>query len=76
MHYQQLCGALGMLKTAGQQLPWGELNSTLRNLAVMPTYEMEAAAEPLLRQYRDICLSLGLIGRGELFSADDCVPLI
>ena len=80
MSYQQLCGALGMLKTNGVELDWEIINEQLKEIARLNTAEsslaMNTAAQPLLRQYRDMCLERGLIRRGELFNLDDCVPLV
>lgn len=78
MTYQQLCGALGALKTAGADLDWTAINEELKSIARLGKnpLEMNTAAEPLLRRYRDMCLEMGLIKRGELFNLDDCVPLV
>ena len=80
MSYHQLCGALGMLKTNGVELPWEEINEQMKEIARLNTAEsslaMNTAAQPLLRRYRDMCLERGLIRRGELFDLNDCVPLV
>ena len=78
MTYQQLCGALGALKTANVELDWTAINEELKAIARLGKnpLEMNSAAEPLLRRYRDMCLEMGLIQRGELFNLDDCVPLV
>jgi hypothetical protein len=75
MNYEQLCGALGVLKSAGVDLPWVEINDQLRAVARLNIAEREAAAESLLRQYRNMCLERGLIRSGELFNISDCVSL-
>jgi hypothetical protein len=76
MSYQQLCGALGMLKSDGAALDWKKLDSDLRAMARLPEYEMNAAASPVLRTYRTMAIQRRLIGRGQLFDLHDCVPLI
>jgi len=80
MNYDQLCGALGMLKTNGVELDWNSINQTMREIAALNTADsalaMNTAAEPLHRKYRDMCLERGLIQRGYMFDAHDCVPLI
>lgn len=75
MNYEQLCGALGVLKSAGVDLPWVEINDQLISISRLSTTEMEMAAEPMLRQYRNMCLERGLMRRGELFNISDCVSL-
>lgn len=77
-YYDQLCGALGLLKQNGADLPWKGLNDTLRSVARehgpynCDTDEIIA----LHRQYRKECINLGLIRIGELFRLDDARPLI
>lgn len=91
--YEQLCGALGLLKQAGAKLPWEEINLQMRDIgrrvgiarlgdpieqtpATGMSDPVHAEIDQLHRQYRDLCLQAGLIGRGQLFNKDDCVPLV
>ena len=78
--YDQLCGALGVLKSAGVEMDWSAINEQLKSIARLNTSEsamaMNQAAQPLLRQYRDMCLELGLIRQGQLFDRHDCRPLV
>lgn len=77
-YYNQLAGALGLLKSNGVELPWGEINETLRKVAAEngPDKCDTVEVKNMHRQYRDKCLDLGLVQRGELFNDHDCVPLI
>lgn len=69
-----------MLKTNDVDLPWSEINEQLKEIARLNTAEsplaMNAAALPLHRKYRDMCLDRGILRRGELFNTYDCVPLV
>jgi len=79
--YQQLCGALGVLKTNGAELEWVGIDKKMRDLGRRvgtatwsdPVHD-EIRAE--YRKYRDICLKKNLIKNGQLFNLNDCVPLI
>lgn len=91
--FNQLCGALSALKSAGADLPWVEISEQMRDMGRRlgiaqigdtltespPTGSndpVHAEISTMLRTYRTMCRKLGLIGRGELFNDDDCVPLI
>lgn len=88
MSYEQLCGALGLLKQDDAELDWLAINDQIRDIARRlgialygsPGSEFVctnindpvfAEIETLHRQYRDMCLSRGLIRRGELFNRHD-----
>lgn len=75
MNYEQLCGALGALKTSGVKLDWKKINNELLEIA-KNQITVNTEAEPLLRKYRRLCLDIGIIRPGELFCLNDCVPLI
>jgi len=77
-YYNQLSGALGVLKNAGIDLPYSTLNERLQQIAADHGPEGCDTDEvrTLHRQYRDIALHHGLIQRGELFTIHDCTPLI
>lgn len=88
--YDQLCGALGMLKTAGVDLDWPTINDQMREIGLRvgiaefgdphadtrpPLPPLGISLHDLHRKYRDECLVRGLIRRGELFNDDDCMGL-
>lgn len=77
-HYDQLAGALGVLKQNDVDLPWGEINEKLRKIAAEHGPENCDTDEvrEMHREYRDKCLEMGFIRRGELFNHHDIVPLI
>lgn len=77
-HFNQLAGALGMLKQHGEQLDWASLDATMRRVAAEhgPAHCDTEEIKAMHRTYRDLCLSHGLINRGELFDDRDAVPLI
>ena len=76
-YWDQLAGALGMLKSNGVDLPWSELNMKLRQIAAEHGPNCDTDEVKLMyRQYRDMCLDLGLIRQGENFDWRDAVPLV
>lgn len=77
-YYEQLCGALGVLKSSGENLPWVEINETLRKIAAdNGPFDCDIdEVKAMHRQYRDRCLRLKLLNPGELFDLNDCIPII
>jgi hypothetical protein len=73
--YQQLCGALGSLKIFGVPLDWGEIEQELRQMCKQYPPDQDMVRK-MHRKYRDMALECGIIGRGELFCENDCVPLV
>lgn len=73
--WNQLAGALGVLKTNGHALPWAEIDQQLRTLAAAGA-ESDKTVRELHRKYRDMCLERHLIEPGYLFNEHDCIPLI
>jgi len=77
-YYNQLAGALGLLKENGYDLPWAEINETLQRIAAeQGPFECDTPEViQMHRYYRDLCIKTGSIGIGELFNEKDCVPLV
>lgn len=87
-NYDQLCGALGVLKANGATLPWEEIDATMRDIGrrlgiAMDAEEGKGIFDPvhdeiavLHRKYRKMCMDAGFIRKGELFDEHDCIPLI
>jgi hypothetical protein len=73
-HWTQLTGALGVLYREGENLPWKEIIVELRRLAAAGSKSNFKVLE-LSRIYRDIAISKGLIGIGELFNERDAESL-
>jgi hypothetical protein len=84
--YDQLCGALGLLKQNGVDLPWEGLNTTLKDIGrglgqyrdtdIALFNATNERARTMLKVFRMMCLQKKLIGVGELFNEYDCVPLV
>jgi len=76
-YYNQLAGALGVLRSNDVDLPYTDLNEQLRIIARDNGPENCDTDEVRVmhRKYRDMCIDLGLINRGEIFSFRDVVPL-
>ena len=79
MNYEQLCGALGLLKQSGAEMEWGTVDDMLRHFAARlgaGDGSVHDEIDVALRAHRDECLRLGLIRRGELFGRDDMIPIV
>ena len=76
-YYNQLAGALGVLKQNGTDLPWSELDEKLKKIAAEngPDQCDTEEVREMHKKFRDQCLSLGLINAGELFDIRDSIPL-
>lgn len=76
-NYEQLCGALGVLKSAGADLRWHDLLDELRQLAAAgdDPLKLHESAAPMLQKYRDMCVDRGLIRAGDSFTTSDAESL-